>query len=339
LVGFRRWGRDRQDDRTDVKRPPFTRVAVLLFGGAPLLESAVPLSVFGVDRSATGAPTFTVTAIAAERAPVMTTAGVEIRASHDLAAVLDADVVIIPTWRDPTEIPPPRVLKTIRDAHDRGVTVVGLCLGTFVVAAAGLLDGRRAATHWYHAETLAALHPAVEVDASVLFVDHGDVLTSAGTAAGIDACLHLVRTAHGAEAANAIARRMVVSPQRAGGQAQFIEHPLPDIAPGNELDDVLSYAMEHLDDDLSISNLAARANMSRRSFDRRFRALTGVSPHQWIQHQRIVHAQRLLETTDLSIDAIARAVGFGTAVSLRPHFHDDVGLSPRAYRDAFQSRV
>jgi transcriptional regulator GlxA family with amidase domain len=319
-------------------RPPFTRVAVLLLDGSPLFESAVPLSAFGIDRSSSGAPTFTVAAISVDGAPVRTTAGVEIEAPHDLDALLDAEVVIVPTWRDPNEAPPERLLGSIRAAHANGSTVVGLCLGAFVLAAAGLLDGRRATTHWYHAATLAARYPAVEVDASVLFVDHGDVLTSAGTAGGIDACLHLVRSAHGAQAANAIARRMVVSPQRAGGQAQFIEHPLPDVHPADDLDDVLAYTLEHLADDLSIARLADRANMSRRTFDRRFRALTGASPHQWVQHQRIVSAQRLLETTDLSIDAVARAVGFGTAISLRPHFHEDVGISPRAYRDAFRAR-
>jgi transcriptional regulator GlxA family with amidase domain len=212
---------------------------------------------------------------------------------------------------------------------------MSFCSGAFVLGYAGLLDGRRAATHWMYAPLLAERHPTVTVDSSVLFVDEGDVLTSAGTAAGIDACLHLVRTAWGARAATAIARRMVVAPQRAGGQAQYIEMALPS-GDGALLGSLLADALQHLDGALDVSELARRAAMSRRSFDRRFRQVTGTSPQQWWLHQRVLRAQRLLEETDLGIEAIAREVGFGTAVSLRPHFRRIVGISPRAYRDRFR---
>jgi transcriptional regulator GlxA family with amidase domain len=205
-----------------------------------------------------------------------------------------------------------------------------------VLAATGLLDGRRAPTHWFHAPVLAARYPKVRVDSSVLFVDDGDLITSAGTAAGIDACLYLVRRGWGARAAAVIARRMVVPPQRSGGQAQYIDHPLPDRYDGDELAEVMTYALEHLDSRLDVNALAERAHLSRRTFDRRFRALSGISPLQWLLHQRILHAQRLLEDTDLPVDAIARQVGLATAVSLRPHFHRLVGVCPQTYRDTFR---
>jgi transcriptional regulator GlxA family with amidase domain len=331
------FGRVAPRGRTTMERAPFRRVAVVLFDGSPLFESSVPLSVFGVDRTTSGAPAFEVFPVASERW-VTTTAGIRLDAPHSLAAVLDAEVVVVPTWRDPVASPPPQVLDVLRAAHDRGVVVVGLCLGAFVLAAAGLLDGRRAATHWRYASELAAAHPTIEVDSSVLFVDHGDVLTSAGTAAGIDACLHLVRSAHGARAADAIARRMVVPPLRAGGQSQFIDHALPDERPDADLAQLLTDAIEHLQDDQGVDALAARAHMSRRTFDRQFRAQTGTSPHQWLLHHRVMRAQRLLESTDLSVEAVAREAGFGTAISLRPHFRRIVGVSPQAYRDTFRIR-
>lgn len=317
---------------------PFRKVAVLVFDGAPLFETSVPLSVFGVDRTASGAPAFEVVAVAADGCAMHSTGGVQLTAGHRLASLEDADVLVVPSWRDPAEIPPRGVLEALAGAHERGATVVGLCLGAFVLAAAGLLDGRRAATHWMYAPMLAQMYPQVQVDPAVLFVDHGDVLTSAGTAAGIDACLHLVRTRHGARAAAAIARRMVVAPQRAGGQAQFIEQVVQDGQDGQDLSAVLAYALEHLDEDLGVADLAARAHLSRRSFDRRFRAVTGTSPRQWLLHQRVLSAQRLLEETDLPVDRVAAAVGFGSGVSLRPHFRRIVGVSPQGYRASFRPR-
>lgn len=313
-------------------RPPFRRVAVLIFDRAPLFETSVPISVFGVDRTASGAPRFEVLPVAGDPGQLVSTAGVELVAPYDLSVLDEAEVVVVPTWRDPIELPPSAARDALVAAHDRGATIVGLCLGAFVLAAAGLLDGRRVATHWYHAPALAARYPQAHVEASVLFVDEGDVITSAGTAAGIDACLHLVRTAYGARAAAAIARRMVVAPQRVGGQAQFIESVLPRQVGYDELAGVIDYAVSHLGRNLSVDVMADRAHMSRRSFDRRFRARVGTSPHQWVLRQRILHAQRLLEETDLSVDAIAAAVGFATAVTLRPHFRRFVGVSPQAYR-------
>jgi transcriptional regulator GlxA family with amidase domain len=319
-----------------VPRSPFTRVAVLMFDRTPLFETSVPISVFGVDRTTTGAPAFELLAVAGEPGQIVSTGGVQLVAPHDLAAVADADVVVVPSWRDPDELPPQAVVDALVRAHDRGATIVGLCLGAFVLAGAGLLDGRRVATHWLHAPTLARRYPNVRVDPSVLYVDDGDVVTSAGTAAGIDACLHVVRTAHGARAAAAIARRMVVAPQRTGGQAQFIDQVVPEHVQCDDLTDALDYALGHLREDLDVDDLVARAHMSRRTFDRRFRARLGTSPHQWLLHQRILHAQRLLEDTDLTIDSVAARVGFGTAVTMRPHFRRLVGVSPATYRQTYR---
>jgi transcriptional regulator GlxA family with amidase domain len=319
------------------RRDPHT-VAVLMFDGAPLFETSVPISVFGNDRSDTGVPPFTVLAVAGDPGPLTTTCGIRLDAPHGLAALESAGTVVVPAWRDPGTPPPEPAVDAVRVAHRDGATIVGLCRGAFVLAAAGLLDGRRVATHWRDAPVLAAAYPQVTVDAAVLFVDDGDVLTSAGTAAGIDACLHLVRRRFGAQAANTIARRMVVPPQRSGGQAQYIEHPVPESATGDPLQAVLAHAAEHLGDgDLDIGALAARACMSRRSFDRRFRELTGSSPLQWLLTQRIIQAQRLLETTGLSVDTIARKVGFTNAVALRPHFRRVVGVAPQTYRVSFRS--
>jgi transcriptional regulator GlxA family with amidase domain len=312
-------------------------VAVLMFDGAPMFETSVPISVFGVERTEGGSPAFDLLPVAADDGPLASTGGVRFEAPYGLDALDRAGIVIVPSWRDPLETPPEPVLAAVRTAHDDGALVVGLCLGAFVLAAAGLLDGRRATTHWFHAATLAARYPGVRVDPSVLFVDDGDLITSAGTAAGIDACLHVVRRTWGARAASAIARRMVVPPQRSGGQAQYIDHPLPDRHDGDDLSEVMTYALEHLDARLDVTTLAERAHLSRRTFDRRFRAVTGVSPLRWLLHQRILHAQRLLEDTDLPIDAIARRVGLATAVSLRPHFHRVLGVSPQAYRDTFRT--
>jgi transcriptional regulator GlxA family with amidase domain len=315
-------------------RNPAT-IAVLMFDRAPLFETSVPISVFGVDRTVSGAPAFTLLPVAAEPGELASTGGIRLHAPYGLEALRAAGIVVVPSWRDTAEHPPEPALCALREAHRDGALVVGLCLGAFVLAAAGLLDGRRAATHWYHAPALAAAHPRVTVDPSVLYQDDGDVITSAGTAAGLDACLHVVRRRWGAAAASAIARRMVVPPHRAGGQAQYVDVPVPDPA-GDELGDTMAYALEHLDQALDVEALAARAHLSRRTFDRRFRAAAGISPLQWLVHQRILRAQRLLEQTDLPVDAVARRVGFTAAVSLRPPFRRIVGVSPQDYRATFR---
>ncbi|RFU37919.1 helix-turn-helix domain-containing protein [Actinomadura logoneensis] len=316
-------------------RDPRT-VAVVLFDRVPMFETSVPLSVFGSDPR--GEAPFEVRALAAEPGPIRTSAGLVLHAPHGLDALDDAGMVVVPSWRFGEAEPPADALDALRAAHADGATVVGLCRGAFVLAAAGLLDGRRATTHWRFAPALAERYPKVRVDPAVLFVDEGSVVTSAGTAAGIDACLHLVRREAGARAAASIARRMVVPPQRSGGQAQYIEHPVPEPGVDDPLAPVLEHAVRNLHDPaMDVDALARRAHMSRRSFDRRFREATGTSPLQWLLAQRVLHAQRLLESTDLPIDAIARQVGFANGVALRPHFRRVVGVAPQPYRDTFQT--
>ncbi|MFF4219481.1 helix-turn-helix domain-containing protein [Streptomyces nondiastaticus] len=248
-----------------------------------------------------------------------------------------AGTVIVPAWADVDEDPPADLVDAVRAAHEAGARVVSFCTGAFVLAAAGLLDGRRATTHWVHTEALAARYPRVEVDPDVLYVDNGSVLTSAGKAAAMDLCLHLVRLDHGSSTANALARRLVVPPHRPGGQAQFVTTPVP--AQGNHpLAELLPWVSERLDRPLTVEDLARQARMSSRHLGRHFRSVTGTTPLQWLLAQRVRHAQELLETTEDSVDAIAAATGMGTATTLRRHFNRAVGVPPDTYRRTFRSR-
>jgi transcriptional regulator GlxA family with amidase domain len=313
-------------------------VGVLIGDGAPLLEIAVAPRVFGIDQTVRGGPRFDVRTAGEHPGPLSTTAGISISAPCPLAALDDAGLIIIPGWRAPTGPPVGSdILDLLRDAHRDGATVVGLCVGAFVVAEAGLLDGRRATTHWWHLAEFASRFPDVEVVDDALFVDEGTVVTSAGSAAGLDACLHLLRRDFGPEAANTAARALVVAPQRAGGQAQFIDRPVPQFRTGDAIDNAMRHALEHLDHAaLDVERLAAAAHLSRRTFDRRFRETTGCSPLQWLLNQRVLHAQQVLSTTDLDIDAVARASGFTDGVAMRPHFRRIVGVPPQSYRASFR---
>ncbi|MEU6763497.1 helix-turn-helix domain-containing protein [Streptomyces sp. NPDC046853] len=313
-------------------------VAVLLFSGGPIFESSIPLSVFGIDRQDAGVPRYRLLVCAGEEGPLRTTGGLELTAPHGLDAIGRAGTVVVPAWRSITSPPPPEALDALRRAHEEGARIVGLCTGAFVLAAAGLLDGRPATTHWMYAPTLAKRYPSVHVDPRELFVDDGDVLTSAGTAAGIDLCLHIVRTDHGNEAAGALARRLVVPPRRAGGQERYLDRSLPEEIGADPLAEVVAWALEHLHEQFDVETLAARAYMSRRTFDRRFRSLTGSAPLQWLITQRVLQAQRLLETSDYSVDEVAGRCGFRSPVALRGHFRRQLGSSPAAYRAAYRAR-
>ncbi|MFI7382910.1 helix-turn-helix domain-containing protein [Streptomyces sp. NPDC049813] len=313
-------------------------VAVLLFSGGPIFESSIPLSVFGIDRQDAGVPRYRLLVCAGEEGPLRTTGGLELTAPHGLEAISRAGTVVVPAWRSITSPPPEEALDAIRRAHEEGARIVGLCTGAFVLAAAGLLDGRPATTHWMYAPTLAKRYPSVHVDPRELFVDDGDVLTSAGTAAGIDLCLHIVRTDHGNEAAGALARRLVVPPRRSGGQERYLDRSLPEEIGADPLAEVVAWALEHLHEQFDVETLAARAYMSRRTFDRRFRSLTGSAPLQWLITQRVLQAQRLLETSDYSVDEVAGRCGFRSPVALRGHFRRQLGSSPAAYRAAYRAR-
>ncbi len=313
-------------------------VAVLLFSGGPIFESSIPLSVFGVDRQDAGVPRYRLLVCGGEEGPLRTTGGLELTAPHGLEAISRAGTVVVPAWRSITSPPPEEALDALRRAHEEGARIVGLCTGAFVLAAAGLLDGRPATTHWMYAPTLAKRYPSVHVDPRELFVDDGDVLTSAGTAAGIDLCLHIVRTDHGNEAAGALARRLVVPPRRSGGQERYLDRSLPEEIGADPLAEVVAWALEHLHEQFDVETLAARAYMSRRTFDRRFRSLTGSAPLQWLITQRVLQAQRLLETSDYSVDEVAGRCGFRSPVALRGHFRRQLGSSPAAYRAAYRAR-
>jgi transcriptional regulator GlxA family with amidase domain len=310
------------------------RIAVLALDQVVAFDLAIPAQVFGHpderDR-------YELTVCAARPGPVATSNGFDVVASRGLDAVREADTVVVPGMEEPAAERPEAVLEAVRAADARGARLVSICTGAFALAAAGVLDGRRVATHWRHAAELQALHPGLEVDPQVLYVDDGRVLTSAGVAAGIDLCLHVVARDHGADRANAIARRMVMAPHRGGGQAQFVERPLPPDDGG--LVATRAWMLEHLDRSLTVSEMARHALLSERSFARHFRAETGTSPLRWLHEQRVLHARRLLEESDLPVEDIATSCGFGTATTLREHFARAVRSTPTAYRRAFRSAV
>lgn len=313
------------------------KVAVIAFDGITPFHLSVPCLVFGGNLRDPGVSAFEVVVCAADEAPLRTTAGFAIATQFDLAALDSADVVIMPSWHDDCREAPSALLDALRRAHRRGARVMGLCLGTFPLAQAGLLDGRTATTHWECVGALAERYPKVKVNPEVLYVDEGDVLTSAGVAAGLDCCLHLLRQISGAEAANRRAKRLLIAPHRQGGQAQFIERPLPVSNSDGRFSQVLEWVTQHLEQAHSIDSLAERAAMSRRNFTRHFRQTTGTSFKQWLLKQRLGHAQRMLESSDASIELVAQEAGFGTGLSLRQHFRAALRISPSVYRKQFRS--
>jgi transcriptional regulator GlxA family with amidase domain len=309
-------------------------VAVLALPNAAAFELGTACEVFGIDRSDTGGPVFDFRVCGPRAgATLPTKSGFSIVVEHGLEATRDVDLVVVPAYGVPPADLPEDVLDALRAAHTRGAWLLSICSGAFALGEAGLLDGRRCTTHWMHAAALAARFPATTVDPDVLFVEDDRVITGAGTAAGIDACLHLVRRELGAAAAASVARRMVVPPQRDGGQAQYVETPLPPQA--DTLAPLLAWMVEHLDEDLSVPALAARAITSERTFARRFRAETGATPAAWVARQRVARAQELLERTDAPVDEVARRSGFGTGALLRHHFARTLGTTPLSYRRQF----
>ena len=309
-------------------------IAVIAQEPVAVFELGVLCEVFGIDRTDDGVPAFDFRVCAARPGEVLrTTSGLGVAATHPLEAARGADLVAIPGGAVDGPFDP-EVLDILCDTVAQGGRVLSVCSGAFQLAAAGLLDGRGCTTHWRYAARLADEHPRACVDLDVLYVEDGPVLTSAGTAAGIDACLHLVRTELGSEVATRIARRMVVPPHRSGGQRQFVETPVPS-EPCEGLQDVMEWVAERLDEEHSIPSLARRAAMSERTFARRFTAEVGTTPHKWLTSQRVLRARHLLESTDLDVERIARESGFATAAVLRHHFQRVVGIPPVAYRRAF----
>ncbi len=305
------------------------RVVALLAGEVVAFDLAIPAQIFGREPDL-----YEWAVCAPEPGPVATENGFDVLVPHGLGALAEADTIVVPGIGDRAWPLPPAPVDALRAAAEGGARVASICTGAFVLAAAGLLDGRRASTHWRYASLLTREFPAVEVDPDVLYVDEGDVLSSAGVAAGIDLCLHIVRKDHGAEVANRIARRIVVAAHRDGGQAQFVERPLP--APDGGLAATRAWMEERLDEQLTVEDMARHAACSPRSFARRFRAETGTTPLQWLIGRRVAEAQRLLEGSELPVEHVASRAGFGTAAALRQHFGRALSTSPTAYRRAFR---
>ncbi len=312
------------------------KVVLLALPGTAPFEFGVICEVFGIDRSETGGPAFDFTIATADPGPVRTSLGFDMMIEAGLDVAADADLIAVPAHA--TGGTDERFLQVIRDAEQRGAWILSVCSGAFVLAQAGVLEGRRATTHWMHTDRLARQFPGTVVDPDVLFVEDRRVITSAGTAAGIDAALHLVRLEYGAAATNVIARRMVVPPQRDGGQAQYIPSPVPDRA-SDSLAAVCEWMLEHLDEDLTVERLARRALMSPRTFARRFRDDLGATPAAWLNRQRILRAQYLLETSDRALETVAQQTGFGTAAVMRHHFLRVLQTTPTNYRRAFGAEL
>ncbi|MBD7918067.1 DJ-1/PfpI family protein [Cellulomonas sp. Sa3CUA2] len=309
-------------------------VAVLALPGVVAFDMAIPLEVF----SGTGAP-YAVQLVTADGAPVTTSSGLTVTPHAGPEALRDAGTVVVPGFSPAPGTPPAAALDLLRAAHGRGARLVSICTGAFALAAAGLLDGRPATTHWEHTDDLAAAHPQVTVVPDVLFVDDGDILTSAGMAAGIDLCLHVVRRDHGARTARAVARRLVVAAHREGGQAQYVATPVPEIGNGS-LADTRAWALDHLAEPLTLDDLARRALVSTRTLARRWRAETGTSPLNWLTEQRVHRARELLETdATMGVEEVARRTGLGTGDNLRLHTRRLLGTTPTGYRRSFGARA
>lgn len=312
-------------------------VVVVVHNRVEPFELAVLCEVFGTDRRDDGLPVYDFAVVSAEPGPVVSTIGFTIGVPHDLARLEQADLIAVAPPGDLDVESPPELLAALRRAVDRGARVLSACTGAFVLGAAGLLDERPCTTHWRHAAELQRRFPRAIVDPDVLFVDDGEILTSAGSAAAIDLALYIVRQTDGVAVANAIARRMVVPPQREGGQRQYVETPVPSCE-ADTLEPLLTWLLSNLGEEVTVEDLAARVHLSPRTFARRFRSETGTTPHAWITAQRVLLAQRLLEDSDHGVDTVAGLSGFGSAAVLRHHFLRRVGTTPQSYRRTFRRR-
>ncbi|MCR0983063.1 transcriptional regulator FtrA [Roseomonas populi] len=323
--------------KTSPLSPPDNPLVVALaYDGLCTFEYGVAVEVFALPRPEMGPDWYRFATAAIEQGPLRAMGGLRVLADGGMELLEEAGTVIVPGWRGADAPVPPALAEALRAAHARGARILSFCSGAFVLAAAGLLDGGRATTHWRYAEALAARHPTVTVVPDVLYVDSGQVLTAAGTAAGIDLCLHLIRRDHGAEAANKVARRLVVPPHREGGQAQFIERPVPPAREGSRLSPLLDRMRLEAGEAWPVDRMAAEAGMSRRSFIRRFRAATGEAPAAWLAAARLARARELLETSALGIEEVAATSGLGSAASLRAGFRARFGLAPSAWRARFR---
>jgi AraC family transcriptional activator FtrA len=317
--------------------PERRTVSVLAYAGMSVFETGIVTEVFGIPRPEFDLPWYDLTVCAERPGPVPLIGGAHLDTPYGLDVFARASTVIVPGVADVTADPSPELTNALQLAHQRGARVMSICSGAFALAAAGLLDGRRATTHWRYADLLRRRFPAVNVDPNVLYVDHGDVLTSAGSAAGLDLCLHIIRQDHGAAIANAVARRLVTQPHRDGGQAQFIEAPMTNAPDDDGVARSMDWALAHLTQPITVETLARSARMSSRTYLRHFARSTGTSPIRWLISQRVQASLALLETTNAPIERIATAVGFDTPVTYRHHFSHTMQTSPAAYRRAFRT--
>ena len=312
-------------------------VSVLAYDGMSVFETGIVTEVFGLPRPEFDVPWYELVVCTETAGPVQLVGGATLSSGHGLADFAGADTVIVPGVSDVSADPSPEVVEALRQADARGARVMSICSGAFALAAAGLLDGRRATTHWRYADRLRQRFPGVEVDPNVLYIEDGPVWTSAGSAAGLDLCLHVVRRDFGAEIANAVARRLVVQPHRDGGQAQFIEAPVSVDPDDDRIAASMDWALANLAEPITVDRLARQAHMSTRSYVRHFARTTGTAPIRWLINQRVQASLMLLETTSAPIEEIARAVGFDTSVTYRHHFGRAMRHSPSAHRRAFQA--
>lgn len=315
--------------------PANRRVAALVYDGLCTFEFGIAVEMFGLPRPEL-ANWYDFHLCAVDRGPMRAAGGMRVLADGGLDELGEAGTIIVPGWRGADAPPPEPLLAALRAAHARGARLLSFCSGVFVLAAAGLLDGRRATTHWRYVDALASRHPRIRIEPDVLYVDEGALLTSAGSAAALDLSLHLIRRDYGPQVANTVARRAVVPAHRDGGQAQFIQSPLP--AQGEGLGALLAWMRAHLEQPLSLAVLAARARMSERTLLRRFEEATGCSPRQWLVRERLGRARQLLEGSDVGVDRVAEMCGFGSADTLRHHFRQHLRLSPARYRERFACR-
>jgi AraC family transcriptional activator FtrA len=310
-------------------------VTVLAYDGLCTFEFGVAFEVFGLHRPEMGERWYRYRVCGVETGPLSAAGGLRVSVDRGLDDLALADLIVVPGWRGIDAPVPSTLIDALQRAHGRGARIMSLCSGIAVLAAAGLLDGKSATTHWHHVDAIAARYPDIRLKPDVLYVDEGAVLTAAGSAAGIDLCLHVVRGDFGPEAANSVARRLVVPPHREGGQAQFIQRPVPAIHESVRMGHLFDWMRQRLKEDQPIARLAERAGMSVRTFQRRFEAASGTTPGEWLVTERLKRARDLLETGALSLDDIAAETGFGSLATMRHHFRVKLGTSPGAYRKRF----
>ncbi|MHC5307618.1 GlxA family transcriptional regulator [Bartonella sp. LJL80] len=315
------------------------KIAIIAYEGMSAFHLSVPCTIFGDDLLRMGAPRYQVSVCAEKEGLLNTLSDFDIYVKHNFEMISDADTVIVPAWMDAQTVPSPALINALQKAAVDGKRIVGLCLGAFALAEAGLLAGRRASTHWAWADDFTQRYPDVKLDDKALYVTDGNVITSAGTAAAIDCCLHIIRQDHGADIANRLARRLVVAPHRSGDQSQYIDRPISTVIERDRLSETLEWALCRLDQSLNLTILAEHAFMSVRSFTRHFRTKTGTSFSQWLLIQRLYRAQNLLETSKNSLEDIAQCCGFSSSVTFRQHFTRVFSIPPGLYRRQFNKHL